>query len=241
MATIPDRFVLLREGWLDAFCGGRGLNRSAWGPPREVYPEEAEGVLRAVDEGVIVIDDLGRCQAPGLRKPGQDRELIRVATGTRIHYGIEWFTHIAAVCELIVDYRWPRSHIDFETLPFDAVAYLRRDDVDPVLVTEAKKERREVDRMLLDIRRWADEGLTLTEATADRDYRKYWGLMGKRMWRDAGRLRVEQRRPPDWFWAVGPGVRRAFRVEVRDGRVRLMSVEHPPEFGDLVRRLAGEH
>jgi len=57
-----------------------------------VTRDEALGVLRAIDEGVITVDDLGRCRPVGLRKAGQDRELIRVAKDTGIHYGIEWFT-----------------------------------------------------------------------------------------------------------------------------------------------------
>lgn len=227
---LPARFVELRDGWVDAFCAARGLNRARWRPPREVTPDEALGVLRAIDEGVITVDDLGRCRPVGLRKAGQDRELIRVAKNTGIHYGIEWFSHIAAVAELILDYGWPPSHLDFETLPFDAVTYRNPSDRDPVLVSEAKKDPGEVDKLIADLRAWGAAGLVLTDGTVDRDYRKYWGLLGRRMWREAGQLNVVEGRPPDWFWAVGPGVRRAFRVELVDGAVGLEEVRRLPDF-----------
>uniref|UniRef100_UPI0035E41F2B hypothetical protein n=1 Tax=Thermomonospora cellulosilytica TaxID=1411118 RepID=UPI0035E41F2B len=105
---------------------------------------------------------------------------------------------MTAFAELVVEHRWPAQRVAFE---YDALDLAVLDGDEPLLVAEVKRDRTELERMLAQFEVATSEHVV---APANTVQRKVAAL---------ARLR------PAVFWAVAPGVRRAFSVEADRGGV----------------------
>ena len=126
-AFAEDRFGA-RAG-IDLRVGRRGL-----------LEDEAASFLRALDAGLLVMDETGGVRAAGCRpKPGGGRYSLfsanRYGGDLYVSLNLEYLIQLGATSELIAFYGWPGSEVEVEVGEFDAIA---RGDNRVALAMEAK-------------------------------------------------------------------------------------------------------
>jgi hypothetical protein len=227
----------LIRSWAKAFCKEENLDFESFLPRLDVSADVAVGLVKALDHRILEVDDRGYFALPSLKKPGTSKQFI-CRDQSKASLSSEWFTHVAVIDELTTDCGWPPSLVDFETLPFDAVAYLPNDLKSPIIVTEAKCDLTEFEKLTTIIEEGINNGFDLDSLKQTKgDYRKYWGLLGKWLSRSAGELRIKHVTPPKWFLIAAPGQRICYSVSSNENELQLTQISALPTYRDVERNL----
>ncbi|MCG5213096.1 hypothetical protein [Streptosporangium sp. KLBMP 9127] len=180
------------SNWASAFARERGLTAQALRlqPPLDV--DEANGLIQAVGAGLVEIQPDGVFQLAGAA-PGKGPYNL-FSRGPAPILNREYLVQITAFSELVIEHRWPAQRVAFEYDAFDLATFDQTGR--PVVVAEAKRDSASLDRMLNEMR-----AATIGQVTAPMDttQRKTAAL---------------SRLGSTVFWAVAPGVRRAFNIEI---------------------------
>lgn len=214
-------FTQLIEHWAARFANDGGVARVDL--PHDWHPDEADGFLRALEASIVVVDDAStRCQLPRVHRaagnPTQPR-LLKVTNGRLYWPWREYVIQVGALTSLVLDYGWPvelvgldpRSGSALDVAGYSSVAR----DAKMIVAGETKKTARELERLLVEINRASADGLHAVDLGDLDGHKKY-------------RAMLVERAP--YFWAVAPGVRRAFEVTYRDGAAILREVPDLPLF-----------
>src|SRR5262249_43491150 len=190
-----------------------------------VHPDEANGFLRALTTGIIEVDQVGRCSLPTLhratRKPTEPC-LFAVKPGTVYLTWREYITQVGALARLVLDYGWPSDLVALapRNWEFDVGCFNRRDSMARMLIAgETKKSKAELDRLLGALLKISYAQLTLGQLGRSDADKKYSGLVKEQ---------------PLYFWAVAPGVSRAYGVRCDGGRVSLEEIPDLPSCSGLL-------
>jgi hypothetical protein len=193
---------------------------SNWSKLSSLSADEISGFRRALDAGIANLDSTGKCHLYGIRaigrRPTQPQPFVLAADGSIRVPWREFITQLAGVAELILDYGWASKQValDPDNWEFDIAAYEGEEGEGEIVVAgEAKKSATEliktVDQML---KSSSSAAPPLATSRLDGD-KKYLGLLKYR---------------PQYFWAVAPGVRRAFRITYRDNQANMEEVPDLP-------------
>ncbi len=114
------RFAEFRFGTsegIDLRSGRRGL-----------LEDEAASFLRAMDAGLLAVDDRGGVEIPGCRqKPGGGRYQLfsanRYGGDLYVSLNTEYLIQFGAACELVAFHGWPGASIEVEVGEFDALGH----------------------------------------------------------------------------------------------------------------------
>jgi Family of unknown function (DUF6308) len=181
--------------WAASFARARGIAEAELRVEPPLHPEELAGLELAVGAGLVTVEDDGGFRVVGAAEGKGPYNLF--SRGVRVALNREYLVQIGAFAELVLRHRWPARRVAFEYDAFDLAALAP--DGSLVVAGEAKRDERLLDVMLaqlLSISR-PDVEEAITNAA-----RKAAALV---------RLR------PEVFWAVAPGVRRAYDVTIHDG------------------------
>jgi hypothetical protein len=180
--------------WAASFARARGIADAELRVEPPLHPQELAGLELAVGAGLVTVEDDGSFRLVGAAEGKGPYNLF--SRGTRVALNREYLIQIAVFAELVLRHRWPARRVAFEYDAFDLATFAP--DGSLVVLGEAKRDERLLDAMLaelLSISRPDVEQATTNAA------RKAAALV---------RLR------PEVFWAVAPGVRRAYDVTIRD-------------------------
>jgi hypothetical protein len=182
--------------------------------------DEAEGFVRGLEEALFSVRDTGHFSSPMLPRPEkpQDQKTLNLfdtknqASGER-HLSREKLCQMAAAADLALRYDWPSSQIFIE--PSNAVISGLACAVDIVvsdstgrriIFGEVKKCARLVEELVRDVRDCGHRGPHEMDACGSDQHKKFEALWKCR---------------PEYFWAVGPGTRRAFRLRYAPSSIAL--------------------
>ncbi|MGP3920438.1 hypothetical protein [Nonomuraea sp. 10N515B] len=192
--------------WASAFARERRLPDQALRlrPPLNV--DEANGLALARAAGLVEIQPDGVFRLAGAARNKGPYNLF--SQGPAPSLNREYLVQIAAFAELVIEHRWPARRVAFE---YDALDLATLDGSGrPVVVAEAKRDTASLDRMLAEMRAATARQVA---APANTTQRKIAAL---------SRLGAKV------FWAVAPGVRRAFNIEIdQDGVPQLIPRQAP--------------
>jgi hypothetical protein len=188
--------------------------------PSDIHPDEAVGFMRALDSGIVELSDSGRCSLPSIhrssRKPTEPC-LFGVRSGTAVYLAWrEYITQVGALATLVLDYGWPARLValdprnwEFDVAGFDSelpTAYMH-------VAGETKKTQKELSRLVDQMLAASRARLTLGELGSSDGHKKYGGLLKERS---------------SYFWAVAPGVRRAFGIVYESNAAHLEEIAGLP-------------
>ena len=193
--------------------------------PTDFHPDEAIGFLRALDAGIVNVTDSGRCTLPSIHrtsaKPTEPCLFSRRHDGSVYLAWREYITQVGAVASLILDYGWPARLValDPRTVEFDVAGFAAPGgDALMVVAGETKKTRGELSRLLTQMGAASrPTGVSGQRSPTDGE-KKYRGLLKER---------------PQYFWAVAPGVRRAFRVKYEGDSAALEEMTDLPAYSRI--------
>lgn len=203
-----ERLHALLEGWAVGFAEQRPdvvSSRLAL-PRRGLLPDEAGSFLRALDQGLVGVDEAGFSTLPTVRpKKPQGRYALLGKHGSGVSIHLEYLIQIGATAELVLDHGWPPDTLDFERGQFDALGY--DSDGRVCLAMEAKARITGADSLESMMRFWfraiADPQLDLMNNSG----RKLLEL--KRLCRSG----------PVVVWLVAEGARWSLRADRREDQV----------------------
>jgi hypothetical protein len=221
------RLHALLEGWADGFAKKRtdvASSRLAL-PGRGLLPDEAASFLRALDEGLVAVDDAGFFKLPTVRpKVPLGRYSLLSKNGSGVSLNLEYLIQVGATSELMLDHGWPPEAVDFERGEFDALGL--GSDGRVCLAMEAKARVSGSDSLEGLLRFWlralAEPGIDLRN--------------------NSGRKLAELRRRcldgPVLVWLVAEGVRWSLWAEMQGNEVVLSPGPSPtsPTAMDLLAR-----
>jgi len=223
-----DRFRAVLAEWAQQY---HHLQPAPSGPidlPTDLHADEANGFLRALDAGIVRVTDSGRCALPSIHrasaKPTEPCLFSRRPDGSVYLAWREFITQVGAVASLVLEYGWPTGLValDPRTLEFDVAGFASpASDAFMAVAGETKKTQRELSRLLAQMDLAIRSPDVLTQRPSSDGSKKYRGLVKER---------------PLYFWAVAPGVRRAFRVK-HDGP--LAALEEIADLPSYARVSAG--
>ena len=183
-------------------------------PRRSLVDDEAGSFLRALDAGLVEVDDAGYVTLPTVRQKAQlGRYALLGKSGSGVSINLEYLIQIGATAELVLDHRWSPSHIDFERGEFDAVGV--GDDNQALLVMEAKARVSgpdSLEKLLMNWLRMAREHTIDLNNNAGRKYRDLF----RRCQTDPVVVRL-----------VAAGARWTLVAELTDGSVHLTPASSP--------------
>jgi len=190
--------------WLDGFCERDPRYEAArYDPKRSLIRDECEAFLRGVDSAIIRVDAEGRCTLPKLRKTGFF-DLFwagsRTSSEPTIFLWREFLLQAGIIAELILDHGWSPDCIAIDDGPFDAVVYR---EGEPWIAVEVKETLRLLDSMLLKMKSWRATPGTVETSNAGRKAQS-----------------LHAREIPHFF-AVAPGIRRAFSMVYEERELRF--------------------
>ncbi|MFI9597850.1 hypothetical protein [Nonomuraea sp. NPDC052265] len=195
------------DNWASAFARERGLSAQALRlhPPLDL--NEANGLIHAVGAGLVKIQPDGVFRLAGAA-PGKGPYNL-FSQGPTPSLNREYLVQIAAFTELVTEHRWPARLVAFEYGAFDLGTF---DEAGrPVVVAEAKRDTASLDRMLDHMRTATARQVTAPMSTTQR------------------KIAALSRLGATVFWAVAPGVRRAFDIQIdRYGMPQLIPRETLP-------------
>lgn len=205
--------------WLAAgrerFAQDHGLSENTW-RGAVLAPEDARGIYRAVDAGLVSLTEDGLSLVTSFNLPKRYR-VFRHYDGGAVRPGRAWtwswhemFCQISFACELVLDWGWSADQVALEVDRLDVAAGINPVRA-PALLAEAKLTAQGpagLEAMLQLFKEMSGGSPALISRQArDNSRPKYEGLL---------RLR------PTTFVAVAPGVRRWFDVAyTADGRALL--------------------
>ncbi len=178
--------------WASVFARERGLPEQALRLRPPLHLDEANGLALARGAGLVEVQSDGVFRLAGSAQNKGPYNLF--SRGAVPSLNREYLVQIAAFAELVIEHRWPARRVAFE---YDALDLATFDDSGrPVVVAEAKRDAASLDLMLAEM-----DAATVRQvaAPANTTQRKIAAL---------------SRLGATVFWAVAPGVRRAFDVEI---------------------------
>ena len=216
------RFTAVLATWARRYSEIANTPSGSVALPTDFHPDEATGFLRAVDAGIVSVTDSGRCTLPSIHrasaKPTEPCLFSQRRDGSVYLAWREYITQVGAVASLILDYGWPVGLValDPRTLEFDVAGFASSAGGALMIVAgETKKTQAELSRLLAQM-----DAATRSEVTPGRraltdGQKKYRGLVKER---------------PRYFWAVAPGVRKAFRVSYEGQAASLEEIADLPTY-----------
>lgn len=211
-AYTPARFQeWLREKAIGYFTANPAVD-CRWYRELDVYPDEAR-FLRAVDAGIVVVDDVGRCRLPTVNRltgaPTEPCLFTRPATAIK-NQAVEmcwreYLTQAAALADIILDYGWPPEVVAFDpeakgAWTFDIAVFQDASAQGPwIIAVETKTARttRELDALKTALTTWnSSRGCPIASDTS-KTAKAYRGLLRTR---------------PRYLWLVAPGRREALEL-----------------------------
>jgi hypothetical protein len=182
-----------------AFARKHGLPGEALRIEPPVHIDEAGGMTLALKAGLVRVKPDGMFRLAGAKPDKGPYNLF--SRGPAPLLNRQYLIQITAFAELVLEHRWPARQVMFE---YDALDLAVLDDGGHPLVAEAERDAASLNAMLAQ----------MNAATADHLIRP--ANTTQRKVAALARLR------PAVFWAVAPGVRRPFDVEIDgDGVPRL--------------------
>lgn len=186
-----DAVMRRLEGWAAEFARVRGIPNGALPIEPPLHEDEAAGMAVALGASLVRVEPDGMFRVAGARRGKGPYNLF--SRGPTPSLNREYLIQLTAFAELVVEHRWPARQVAFE---YDALDLAVLDGDKPLVVAEAKRDRPSLERMLAQFEAATPEHVV---APANTVQRKVAAL---------ARLR------PAAFWAVAPGVRQAFSVEL---------------------------
>ncbi len=193
--------------------------------PTDLHPDEAIGFLRGLNAGIVRVDDSGRCALPSIHrasaKPTEPCLFSRRPDGSIYLAWREYITQVGAVASLVLDYGWPLELValDPRTVEFDVAGFASpAGDAFMAVAGETKKTQRELSKLLTQMDAVSRSTDASTQQAPTDGYKKYRGLLKER---------------PLYFWAVAPGVRRAFRVNHEGPSAALEEIGDLPPYSSV--------
>jgi hypothetical protein len=215
-----SRFSDLLARWAEEFASKSSLSALDLDLPRDFSADEAFGFLRALDTGIVKVAS-GRCSLPAIhrasRKPTEPC-LFGVRKGSVYLAWREYVTQVGAVASLVIDYGWPAALValDPRNWEFDVAGFASEaGDAAMIVACETKKTRKELDKLLSQLSAASQAALPRAELGSLDGHKKYRGLLIERC---------------PFFWAVAPGVRRAFSVAYSGEAAVLSEIEDLPSY-----------
>jgi hypothetical protein len=207
----------LREDLLPQFCTGKELSPSAfrW-RGRSFHPSEAQSFLRALDLGIVRVEDGARFALPGGHaRPTPFWHGQKGVARRRVLLAREAIVAVGAAGDLHLEYGYPSEHLAFEAPGgvFDLVAYADTDRASVLVAGEAKSTPEGLVRFLAQLTECVQSGPH--EGCRRLAHPKYKGLVAHR---------------PPLLWALAPGYRRSFAVGGTDGRLQLTELRDLPAY-----------
>lgn len=164
-------------------------------PRRGLRHDESTSFLRAVGEGIALVDEAGYVTMPTVRQKAPiGRYALFSKSGTGVSVNLEYIIQIGATAELILDHGWPSQQVGFEQGEFDAVTY---DETAGriVLAMEAKARAVGSDSLEKLVRAWLG---FVSDPAADLNNN------AGRKWRELAKLCRDE---PVVVWLVADGAR----------------------------------
>ncbi|MCT9934532.1 hypothetical protein N5079_30435 [Planotetraspora sp. A-T 1434] len=186
--------------WALAFARERGLPDGALRLTPPLHEDEANGLALARGAGLVEVQPDGVFRLAGAAQGKGPYNLF--SRGPAPSLNREYLVQIAAFSELVLQHGWPARRVAFE---YDALDLAALDDSGrAVVVAEAKRDAASLDRMLAEMGAVTSDQIAAPTNTTQR------------------KVAAMARLAPVVFWAVAPGIRRVFDVEVdHDGVPRL--------------------
>lgn len=205
MTTAVDRYIQLLEDTARSL--GRNVKPLRPGQVAARFTEDDAALFEiGLNEGLLRIDGRGY-----LHSLDPHQTTAWLVEGNPAWPCWEYLPHAAAYVELITRRGFPLESVRFETPGhehgLDADLAIVSPQGQVLVLGEAKKESRELDRLLAALTTYsaADPGAPGKDAGG-----------GKAAWKLAHRL---WKTAASWLWLVGPGDRRAFSIQYRPLRL----------------------
>jgi hypothetical protein len=185
--------------WASAFARQHGLAGETLRIEPRLHIDEVTGLALALNAGLVQVQSNGMFRLSGA-KPGKGPYNL-FSRGVTPSLNREYLVQIAAFAELVLQHRWPARQVVFE---YDALDLAVFEDGGYPVVAEVKRDAASLHVMLAQMNAATADHVLQPVSTAQR------------------KVAAMARLRPELFWAVAPGVRLPFEVEIdRDGVPRL--------------------
>jgi hypothetical protein len=215
--------------WANQYAHSLGLMPSDVDVPNNLHYDEASGFMKALEHGIIDVDQKGRCSLPKIhrstRKPTEP--CLFSIRNNRVYLAWrEYITQVGAIGTLVADYGWPVHLValDPRDWEFDVATFDTPESNARMLVAgETKKTERELQKLLNEMLMATNSNLPLDQLSSSNSNQKYRGLL-------------KEKAP--YFWAVAPGLKYAFKVSYTDDNATLTAIADIPSYADFVEQKA---
>lgn len=193
--------------------------------PYFYHPDEANGFLRAIEHGILEVNDIGKCGLPNLHriktKPTEASLLNNNNSSGAIRMvWREYITQVGATASLIIDYGYPQNRVALDPgdWKFDIAVYpdSTNPDAHIYIAGETKKSERELKKTMSEMLTACRQAIPPDTITKKNDgQKKYEGMLVNK---------------PLYFWAVAPGLRTAYQVDYDQSRVSMRRMDDLPKY-----------
>ena len=219
------RFSGVLMSWAETFATQTGSPSLSITLPSDFHEDEAVGFLRALDSGILKVSELGRCSLPSIHRSGTKPTepcLFGIRQGTYVCLAWrEYITQVGALASLVLDYGWPTKLValDPRNWEFDVAGFASEAATAFMLVAgETKKTEQELAKLLGQLLAASEASLTIEQLGSSDGHKKYRGLL-------------KERSP--FFWAVAPGIRRAFAVRHEANAAIVQEIADLPSYATI--------
>jgi hypothetical protein len=195
--------------WASVFARERGLPDQALRLRPPLHVDEADGLALARGAGLVEVQPDGVFRLAGAAQNKGPYNLF--SRGPAPSLNREYLVQIAAFAELVIEHRWPARRVAFEYDALDLATL--HDSGRPVVVAEAKRDTASLDLMLAEMSAATAHQVAAPTNTTQR------------------KIAALARLGATVFWAVAPGVRRAFDIEIDPEGVPRLSRRDAPARG----------
>jgi len=211
-AYSPARFQEWLRGKVNGYFAANPVLNPGWYREFTVLPDEAR-FLRAVEQGIILVDDVGRCRLPAMNRttgaPTEPSLFTRPTTAARTKVvemcWREYLTQVVALSEIILDYGWPPEVVAFDpeakrAWTFDIAVFENADAQAPwIIAVETKTSRtaHELDLLKGALGKWRSLDGCPAPSETSKTSKAYRGLLRTR---------------PRYLWLVAPSRRDALQL-----------------------------
>ena len=181
-----------------------------------------------MDEGIIDVDDRGRCRLPGLNtvtgyptepgwRVGSGGLFTKPVTALKSHVvqlvWREYLSQVIALSELVIDYGWPKEMVGFDpeargAWTFDLAVFRDAASTPPWILageTKSPSTAPDLDALVAALRTWADTESVPPPGDSTKTAKAMRGLLRTR---------------PTFLWLRAPGRRaEAFRLTFEEDRL----------------------
>ncbi|MEU7890867.1 hypothetical protein AB0B54_35665 [Microbispora bryophytorum] len=180
------------DGWASEFARKRVLPDETLRLRPSLHLDEANGLALARGAGLVEVQADGAFRLAGAAPNKGPYNLF--SRGPAPLLNREYLVQIAAFAEIVIEHRWPARRVTFE---YDALDLAVLDDRGrPLVVAETNRDTKSLEVMLAAIGSASLDQVTNPATTIHR------------------KIAALARYAPVVFWAVAPGVRRTFDVEI---------------------------